>query len=82
MQLLSSRSGHRKGTDHSVELALIECAQKSDSDGGNKERQYQGMVARIREGLMEATDPKGYAQRKLRVMVEEEKELARDEYYK
>jgi hypothetical protein len=38
MQLLSSRSGHRKGTDHSVELALIECAQESDSDGGNKER--------------------------------------------
>ena len=82
MQLLSSRSGHRKGTDHSVELALIECVQESDSDGGNKERQYQGMVARIREGLMEATDPQGYAQRKLRVMVEEEKELARDEYYK
>lgn len=57
IQLLSSRSARRKGTDHSVELALIECAHESESDGSNKERQYQGMVARIREGLMEATDP-------------------------
>ena len=40
------------------------------------------MVSRIREGLMEATDPQGYAQRKLRAVIEEEKELTRDEYYK
>jgi hypothetical protein len=38
------------------------------------------MVARIREGLMEATDPLGYAQRKLRVI--EQEEQTRDEYYK
>ena len=59
-QILSARGSRRKGTDHSIELALFECDQESEV----KEDRYQSFVSRIRVGLQEATDPVAFAERK------------------
>jgi hypothetical protein len=49
MSTILSARARRKGTENSIELALIECASESESDGKDR---YQAIVTSIREELM------------------------------
>jgi hypothetical protein len=59
-----------------MELALIECPQETESD--EKERLYQIIVNRVKNSLLEATDPEAYLERQKKRA--EEMALAKEEY--